>query len=200
MEFNLNQLTALGVDTKTGMEYTGNQDKYLSALQRFYKSSASNRTKINEFLENKDMENFAITVHALKSNARMIGAETLAKGFETLEQASKEQDIDKVNAEIKPVMQRYEGLLLAIQPLGEMETVKAAGELTADEAKETADKLLAALDEFDDELSSDLVQKLSGYPFRITQKGKLREAADLIGDFCYEEAAELIREIIPAIE
>ena len=63
-----------------------------------------------------------------------------------------------------------------------------------------AKKLLDALDEFDDELAKDLVRKLSGYPFRITQKGKLREAEDQINDFMYEEAAELIREILPEIE
>ena len=40
----------------------------------------------------------------------------------------------------------------------------------------------------------------SGYPFRMTQADKLREAVALIEDFMYEEAAEIIRQIAPAIE
>ena len=47
---------------------------------------------------------------------------------------------------------------------------------------------------------SKLAAKLSGYPFRITQKTKLKEATDYISDFMYDEAAALIREILPAIE
>ncbi|MBR2274989.1 MAG: hypothetical protein IJ873_02865, partial [Lachnospiraceae bacterium] len=61
-------------------------------------------------------------------------------------------------------------------------------------------QLLAALDDFDDELAAELAEKLSGYPFRITQRGKLREAAEQIGDFMYDNAADLIREILEAIE
>ena len=200
MEFDLNRLTWLGVDTKTGMEYTGGKERYLSALQRFYKTSENNKKKVWEFLAAGDMENLSIAVHALKSNARMLGAASLADGFETLELASRENDRDTVRASIDATMEKYEKLLKVISPLGELETLKAPGEISAEEAKKVANDLLDALDEFDDELAKDLVRKLSGYPFRITQKGKLREAEDQINDFMYEEAAELIREILPEIE
>ena len=200
MEFDLNALTELGVDTKTGMEYTGGKEKYLSALQRFYKTSENNRRKVWEFLTAGDMENLSIAVHALKSNAKMLGAADLAEGFEKLELASRENDRELVSASIDGTMAGYEKLLEVIKPLGEMETFKAPGEISAEEAKKTANALLDALDEFDDELAKALVRKLSGYPFRITQKGKLREAEDQINDFMYEEAADLIREILPEIE
>ena len=81
-----------------------------------------------------------------------------------------------------------------------MERLKAEGELTGEEAKETAYKLLAALDDFSDDLAAELISKLAGYPFRITQMNKLQKTADLINDFMYDDAAELIKEIIPSIE
>ena len=62
------------------------------------------------------------------------------------------------------------------------------------------DELLAALEDYDDELSKELAIKLSCYPFRITQSNKLTEASGYIDDFMYDEAAELIREIYPHIE
>jgi len=47
-----------------------------------------------------------------------------------------------------------------------------------------------------DEISSyEKADRLGGYPFRINQKNKLREAADYIRDYMYDEAADLIREI-----
>ena len=200
MEFDIGVLSTLGIDTDTGIVYTGGNDKYISALQRYYKSSAQNKQKISDFLGANDLENLAIIVHALKSNSKMIGATALGEKFELLEKASVAKDSETVTANIITALEEYEKILEILKPLGEAETFKAEGELSANEAKATANLLLEALDDFDDELSSELVNKLSGYPFRITQKGKLREAADFIDDFMYDEAAELIKEIYSAIE
>ena len=200
MSFSMEQVIALGVDLRAGLEYTGGNDKYASALQRFYKSSANNKIKLKEYFENHDWENFSIVVHALKSNAKMIGALSLSSKFEALEIASKNNNIEAVKRTIRPALEEYAILLEALKPLGDVPSYKAEGEIGGSEAREVADKLLLALDDFDDEQSTELVRKLSGYPFRITQKEKLKEAMDKISDFCYEEASELIREIIPAIE
>ena len=76
----------------------------------------------------------------------------------------------------------------------------APGELTPEEARAVADELLEALEEFDDERASDLAEKLAGFPFRITQMGKLKRAANRIDEFLYDEAADLIKEIYPEIK
>lgn len=51
---------------------TGNSEKYLAALQRFYRRSEKNLGAIVESCRNKDSEELTILVHALKSNARTI--------------------------------------------------------------------------------------------------------------------------------
>ncbi len=200
MGFSMEQVLALGIDLKAGLDYTGGNEKYISALQRYFKSSANNKTKIKEYLRTDDLDNLAITVHALKSNSKMIGAISLASKFETLEIASKNKDIESIKANIKPALEEYEALLEVLKPLGEVAEYKAPGEISGEEARKVADELLEALDDFDDEKSSELIKKLAGYPFRITQKNKLKEAADYIGEFMYDEAADLVRGIISAIE
>ena len=130
----------------------------------------------------------------------MIGASALGGVFEELELAAKEGKAEFVGSRTKDAMELYGRVIEAIRPFGEMEKVTAGDEISAEEARETAGKLLEALDDFDDELSAALAAKLEGYPFRITQRQKLKEAAGYISDFSYDEAAELIKEIIPAIE
>ena len=71
---------------------------------------------------------------------------------------------------------------------------------TVEAARRTADELLTALDDYDDELSKELALKLSCYPFRITQRDLLHKAGSFIDDFMYDEAAEIIKEIYPDIE
>ncbi len=200
MSFDVELLLPIGIDVKTGLEYTGGRDKFISAMQRYYKASAGNKAKIKEYLDKGDMENFSIVVHSLKSNSRMIGATSLGAKFETLEIASRNGDVATVKEKIGDALEEYETILIALAPLGEMDDLKAEGELNADEAKDVVKKLLDALDEFDDDNSAEYAKKLMGYPFRMGQKAKLKDAINFIGDFMYEEAAEIIKEISEEID
>ena len=130
----------------------------------------------------------------------MIGASALADAFAGMEAAAKADNADLIREKNPSVLSMYADVVEVLRPIGEAQAVKADGELSAVEARKIADELLTALDDFDDELSAERAGKLMGYPFRLTQKEKLKKAADNIGDFMYDEAAELIREIIPAIE
>ena len=200
MAYDITCLIDAGLDTKAGLDYTGGEEKYISAVQRYYKNYEKNKAKVEEYYSNKDFESYMITVHALKSNSRMIGAMDLGKEFEYLENAARERDYPVMASKTLDTLKNYEELIKKLSPIGQMDKVSAAGEISAEEAKATADELLVALDDFDDELSKKLAAKLSGYPFRITQRDRLQDAIGLIDDFMYDEAAEIIKEIYPSIE
>jgi len=200
MEERFQFLAEKGISVEDGFSYTGNGDKYASALQRYFRSYETNRKAVEELLASGDVEGYTIKVHAMKSNSKMIGAQELAAAFEALELAGKRGDEAFLAEATPPTLAKYAELVELLRPIGEAEDMRAPGEIGAAEARETADKLLTALDDFDDELSAQLATKLAGYPFRPTQKEKLREAAKYIADFMYDEASERIREIIPTIE
>ncbi len=200
MKFDLGFLRDCGVDTDLGKEYTGGQDRYVSALSRFYRSFEANRDKVRESFAKKDMENYTLLVHALKSNCLMIGAVNLSKEFEALELAGKEKRMDVLMADTERVLGDYEALAEILRPIGEADVEKPVDELTGDEAVKVVKELLEALDDFDDETSAELVKKLSGYPFRPRPKEKLKEATDYIERFLYDEAAEIIKDIVKTIE
>jgi len=196
----LRQLAEQGISVEDGLGYTGGEAKYLSALQRYFKGYEANRKSVEDYLSAGAVEDYAIKVHALKSNSRMIGARALGDAFEALELAAKRGDTAFLAESTAPALAQYAAMIELLRPIGEAETVRAPGEISAAEARETAEQLLAALDDFDDELAAELAAKLANYPFRPTQKEKLREAARHIDEFMYDEASALVREIIPAIE
>ena len=117
-----------------------------------------------------------------------------------IEMSSKNNDRAAVDANFQRTLDEYGKVLEVLRPLEEMDSFKASGEIGAKEALETADALLEALDDFDDDLAASLVKKLAGYPFRITQREKLKRAAENISQFMYDEAVALIREIYPTID
>ena len=200
METDISWIQEVGLDTQTGISYTGGIDKYISAVQRFYRNYDKNRSKVEEYYAARDYENYMITVHALKSNARMIGATSLSGHFESLEAAAQSKDYEIIDELTSKVLKDYAELIEKLSPINDIGDARAADEISASEARRVADELLAALDDFDDELSKKLAMKLSGYPFRMTQAARLKEAVGFIEDFLYDEASEIINEIVPSIE
>ena len=200
MDYDFGWMEDIGLDTKSGMEYTGGSDRYISALQRFFKNHEKNSKKINKYLEENDYDNYMITVHALKSNSKMIGATHLSGKFEKLEMAAREGEYDVITSDTHAALGDYDELIEKLAPIREIGEFFAADEITGEQALRIADQLLEALDEFDDDLSKELIVKLGGYPFRTTQKETLNKAKEYVEDFMYDEAADLIKEIIPTIE
>ena len=148
----------------------------------------------------EDIEGYRITVHALKSNAKMIGAMELGELFAALEEDAAEGRADVVNEKSPSAVLEYANLVKKLAPIGKLGDFQAADEISGDEAIRVANELLEALDDFDDDRSKELVIKLSGYPFRTTQKEILKTARGYIEDFLYDEAADAVKEVIPAIE
>ena len=200
MDFDISFLGENGIDIKTGIEYTGNKEKYVSALRRFFSSYDDNRKKTEGSFAKGDMEEYLITVHALKSNSKMVGALSLADAFEGLENAARNGDISFVISNNEKVMADYKRFVELIRPIGEADIEPPADEINGKRAREISQELLAALDDFDDELSMELAKKLWGYPFRLRQREKMNQAIKHISDFRYDEAAQIIREITGEIE
>ena len=200
LEHIIDMIQGAGLDINKGIEYTGGEENYISAVQRFYKNHDKNNDKIAEYYASKDYNSYMIAVHALKSNAKMIGANDLSRSFEELELAARENNISVIEAKHEAVLQAYTELVERLKPIGDLEEVHPADEISAEEAKEVCEQLLSALDDFDDSLAKELAVKLSGYPFRITQRDKLKEAIGLIDDFMYDDATDIIKEIYPGIE
>ncbi len=200
MEFDFQWLEEQDFAVKDGIDYTGGKEKYIAALQRFYGYYESNKETLEAFHAADDLSGFGIRVHALKGNARMIGANKLADRFEQLESLANAGDKAALKDQFPDVLTLYHKTIDLLQPIGSLEKIQIAGELSAEEAGETAAALLDALEDFDDDLAAELARKLTGYPFRLKQKELLAKARTYINDFMYEEAEDLVREIIPSIE
>lgn len=203
MEEILAQLGELGLNTTDGIGYTGSPEKYISALKKFTESCGENSAEVNKHLSSGRTQRYMVKVHALKSNSKMIGSTTLFAAFESLELAAQRSDIAFIDAGTERVLAEYTALAEAVSGIiGAAETVPAVSAvpaLSAEEAEDTAKRLLCALEDFDDELSAELAEKLSGFPFAEEQKELLNTAKKHIGEFMYDEAIELIWEIYPYI-
>ena len=71
---------------KEARKYLGSDELLKNALQSFYEQIPDKADEIERLSKEKDYENYTIQVHALKSSARLIGANELSEMARTLEE------------------------------------------------------------------------------------------------------------------
>lgn len=106
-------LESFGVDAKTGVSNMMDIETYDEIMNDFYDSLPEEISKIDQFKKQNDLANYAISVHALKSNARSFGFNKLGDLAYAHEMASKEEDSNYVN-------EHYEELKEAINEVVEI--------------------------------------------------------------------------------
>lgn len=97
-EAKKNFLIQNGVDVEKGIENTMDFETYDELLIDFTNTFPTEVNKFNNFKLAGDMVNYEIIVHALKSNFRTLGFTSTGEMFYQHELASKQNDINYVNA------------------------------------------------------------------------------------------------------
>ena len=78
------------LDISLGMEYALNKKPfYIDTLEIYLEETAQSEIELKEFMDAGDMQNYAISVHALKSNSRIVGAVEMGNFAESMERSSK---------------------------------------------------------------------------------------------------------------
>ena len=70
---------------------------------------------MKEYLESRDLKNYEILIHALKSSSRTIGAERTGKLAQELETACGKEDVEYVLSHHDAFVKEYEQVLFAIE-------------------------------------------------------------------------------------
>ena len=109
------------LDTDAGLEYCGDGEDYVMALQMYLDSAESKAEEIEKYWSERDIKNTTIKVHALKSASRAIGALELSEFAARLENAGNNGDSDTLDKELCKLICGYRQLAEKLEPLNDME-------------------------------------------------------------------------------
>ena len=90
---DISYLEKNGVDVKKSLELFGDQKKYDANLGTFLVGIHSNINKMIELMQHKDLANYAVYAHSMKTDARYFGFNDLGKKAEEHELKAKDGDI-----------------------------------------------------------------------------------------------------------
>ena len=98
-----------GIDYEAAVTNCGTEDTFVQALEIFYNSLDKKADEIEGFEREKDIKNYTIKVHALKSAARLVGALKLSEDAKYLEACGDKNDVAEIEAKTPALLAQYRG-------------------------------------------------------------------------------------------
>lgn len=114
------------IDLETAITNCGGPEVLENVVKDFLVSLDSKADAIENYLNEGDIRNYTVFVHALKSSARLIGAMELSKMAEELEKQGNEGNLIALHQKTPDLLEKYRGY---------KENLKAAMEEKSDEDK-----------------------------------------------------------------
>ncbi len=187
-----------GIDIDKAVQNSGSMELFLELLNDVYKIIAEKSDLVETYVKEKDLTNYTILVHSLKTTCRMIGAMDLGEEFFTLEKLGKENHLEQIEALTPEVLSSFRSLKSALEPYASQ-----ANEPTRDFDKSTIstllNKLIHAIDDFDLGTSEETANQLLTYQCDEELSSKLSSLAKLVSNLDYEEAKEHARDILDSL-
>lgn len=210
-----------GINVKLALSYCGDRDGLRDIAIMYHSQGEQRNSQIEQLYKEENWKNYAIAVHALKSNSKGIGAEELAEFALSLEMAGKENRVDYILDHHEELIEKHNELLSALAantflyPEGYRDPVSehgdpadsgtgdnAVGEKTAEAAspendeklfEEQMELLREKLDNYESDGLSEILDKLSECRYHDTDiKEMTGEIRSKVNEFDFLGASEVL--------
>lgn len=215
----LHRLREEGLNTAAAMRFMGNSEtQYADILHLFVGDTEKKKDSLNSFYAEKNWKEYAIAVHALKSNLKSIGADRLADLAFELEQASKSGQADFLESHHEDFVFEWQLLVAGLQYVPEigfvreileqienetqMETEetgdnrdvdKEPSDYTREQFSEETMEIVRLIDDFELEEAKEHLKKMQGRQLDHVQRQAIDGAWQAMGDFDYDRAMQILR-------
>lgn len=181
------------IDIPLGLKHCGTPDAYMETIKAFYETAVSNIGDIERYWNSGDLHNATIKVHALKSSARVIGAEKLGALAESLEKAGKENNTKAFGSNISILLNEYRHLANKLAVPGKPEQYEEELPLIPEEKLREA---YTAILEFSEQLDYDsinyVIDSFSAYRLPEAEKKRVDELKKAIHIFDCDAIPDII--------
>ncbi len=193
-----------GVNTSYGIKIIGGKlEDYLDVLNSFYNDGLEKTNTIYDNYVKKDINNYRIDVHSLKSAAKTIGAFNLSEKAKALELAAIKDDWQFIDANTNEILSVLNDVLNSIH-----EHISLIDDEDASDKevgiigylKESLDIIEEALNNFDIDLIEQSLKNCNSYKWKGNINDLLGEIGNFVEAYEYYNARPLVDKIKEEIE
>ena len=182
------------INLEQAVEFSGGFENWLTAVRVFAKNISSKSEMIQQYLDQKDYHNYTVQVHALKSSAKIIGAQDLSNMAAELEAAGNLiQQLSEKNSKMNEHLLSYQSVLDNICYEKKQEN---AAEITDDKLKQIISDIkdLANQNNLND--IEDLLNELNEYNLSDSFSELTKQLKSALDDIDFDKIIEICHKII----
>lgn len=115
ISYDLEYLKENDIDVSKSLELLNDEKTYREMLNEFYNNIEERKTKLQEYLKEDNMKDYAILVHALKSDSKYLGFTKLAEITYKHEMQSKENKKDYIEDNFEELIKEVDNITNIIE-------------------------------------------------------------------------------------
>ena len=183
------------ISLEDGLQHCGSAEGLMSALQSFYDSLKDNLRIIQDNFDSGDIKNYTIKVHAMKSSARIIGANELSSLAKDLEKAGDNEQMDVIVNDTPRLIQMAESLYASLEPCFKTEEEDTSGlpELSKDEWDDFIITLGGFVEAYDIDDLKMMIEMMKGYHLAEEYEIILKDIKDAAKGPDWTRLSELVK-------
>lgn len=183
-----------GITTKDGIRNSGGVSSYINAINLFTDTIEDNADVIEKAYKDEDINMYTIKVHALKSSARIIGANILSELAKSLEDAGNKRDMELIHAKTKELLDMYRGFKEKLKAAKTEEDVELA-DIDQDELQGAYDALKEIIPQMDYDSVEMVLTQVQAYKLPDKDKEFFKKLAGKLKTFDWDGMEELIKTV-----
>ena len=180
------------------MNNCGTAEGYLSVLSVFHQTADAKVEEIDKLYREGDIENYTIKVHALKSSARIIGAEKLSRLAKELENAGKKNDVNYIKEHTKKLLTMYRSLDCGLAALDEED--KELPYIESDVLEDAYQTIIEIAKSMDYGRMTEILEELKNYNKSTADKENIRKMEKMLNALEWEGISATASEAIRNME
>ena len=203
LQLNEESLIDMGISAEHGLKYMGGSHSlYMKVLRDFREMLLEKEEQLKAMLNKEDVSGYAIIVHALKGNARNVGADQLAEEAFELEKKSKAGRLEEVEVQspilfnmMRTLGENLDKYLISDVHDEQEESVPAPKEklfLSEEEWKQKLRVLNQHLDDFDNDGIAASIREIKQYELSEDRQKLMRMCEKAVNDFAYDVAMDIV--------
>lgn len=178
------------MDVESAITYCGGQESFMSILKTFYDTIDDKVRDIDGFYNSRDWKNYNISVHAMKSSARIVGLKELSERALGLETASDEPvDIETIDADNSVLLDMLRDVKIKLSKLSGDDDLPYISE---DVLKDAYNSLEEFVNMMDYELTRMVMDSVSGYRLPEEDKNRFEKLNNCLAKLDWEGMVELL--------
>ena len=163
-----------GLNYDEAIKNCANENILEKTLSQFWNSIDNNLREIEQFFTESDINNYTIKVHALKSSARLIGAEELSKRAAYLEDCGNNSNLDEITAKTPELLNLYKSYREKLSPLYENDDAEL---ITPENLREAYEAIKEFAASFDSDSIDGIIATLRNYKIPDNESERFNKIA-----------------------